>query len=339
VIKSNQKIKKKTWRRFLRISPSRWKSFDYVCGFFYKAASYVNTIENSASALVSTNSVTQGVQVAEFWPTILETSKIFFARKSFKWSNLAANNAGVICVVIGICSSTESKAACIFEEDVARKVDSISPYMIAGSPIYVKARSKPLSNLTEMMLGNFAKDGGNLFFSKSDIEGFDDISKQFIRPIYGAQEFIKGIRRFCFWITDDEVSTAKKSEEISKRFNLVSESRAASTKAATVAWSSKPHRFVEIRSPEYTNAILVPRVSSEGRDYLPVGLLPKKSVVTEAFALYDVSLWHMALIASRLHLVWIATVCGKMKTDFRYSNTLGWNTFPVPTLTEKTKKT
>ena len=336
--KKQSKDQKKDMEKIFKGVTSRWKSFDYVCGFFYKAANYVNAVENSASALVSTNSVTQGVQVAEFWPAVLDRSKIFFARKSFKWSNLAANNAGVICVVIGLCSSTESKSANIFEYDIARKVGEISPYMIAGSPIYIKARSTPLSNLPEMILGNFAKDGGNLFFNKSDIERFDEVAKQFIRPIYGAQEFIKGIRRFCFWITDDELPTAKQSDEISKRFKLVSESRASSTKAATVAWSSKPHRFVEIRSPEYINAILVPRVSSEGRDYLPVGLLPKKSVVTEAFALYDSGLWNMALIASRLHLVWITTVCGKMKTDFRYSNTLGWNTFPVPKLTEKNKE-
>jgi hypothetical protein len=117
----------------------------------------------------------------------------------------------------------------------------------------------------------------------------------------------------------------------------VADYRRQSVKSATVAWAAHPYRFVEIRSPEYTTAILTPRVSSVGREYLPTGLLPARSIVTEAFALYDAPLWNMALIASRLHLVWIATVCGKLKTDYRYSNTLGWNTFPVPTLTEKNK--
>ncbi len=117
----------------------------------------------------------------------------------------------------------------------------------------------------------------------------------------------------------------------------MAEERQKSPKKETVVWSKKPHRFVEIRSPNYTTAIIVPRVSSEDREYLPVGLLPNRSVVTEAFALYDAPLWNMALIASRIHLVWIGTVCGKMKTDFRYSNTLGWNTFPVPPLTDHNK--
>ena len=115
------------------------------------------------------------------------------------------------------------------------------------------------------------------------------------------------------------------------------ENRLKSTKKATVAWSSKPFRFVEIRSPEYEEALVIPIVSSENRSYLPVGFLPRRSIVNYAFGMYDPPLWNMALIASRMHLVWIATVCGKMKSDFRYSNTLGWNTFPVPLLTEKNK--
>ncbi|CAK0742386.1 hypothetical protein CCP2SC5_1190002 [Azospirillaceae bacterium] len=130
---------------------------------------------------------------------------------------------------------------------------------------------------------------------------------------------------------------AAKSKELENRFARVADYRRQSVKSATAAWATRPYRFVEIRSPDYATAVLIPRVSSEGREYLPTGLLPPRSIVTEAFALYDAPLWNMALIASRLHLVWIATVCGKLKTDFRYSNTLGWNTFPVPKLTEKNK--
>src|SRR5262249_3877702 len=153
----------------------------------------------------------------------------------------------------------------------------------------------------------------------------------------GAQEFINGVQRFCLWIRDSDVELANQSEEVKARLRRVAETRNKSTKAATKAWSKHPHRFVEIRSPNYRNAILVPRVSSEERPYLPVGLLPPGSIVTEAFALYDAPLWSMALVASRLHLVWIGTVCGQLETRYRYSNTLGWNTFPVPTLTEKNK--
>ena len=159
----------------------------------------------------------------------------------------------------------------------------------------------------------------------------------FIRPMFGGDEFIKGISRFCFWVSDSDLAAANKSKDLCERFQKVKENRLKSQKEDTVSWSSKPHRFVEIRSPDYEVAMIVPIVSSENRPYLPVGFLPRKAIVNYAFGLYDAPLWNMALIASRLHLVWIATVCGKLETRYRYSNTLGWNTFPVPLLTEQNK--
>jgi hypothetical protein len=155
--------------------------------------------------------------------------------------------------------------------------------------------------------------------------------------MFGGNDYINGVYRYCFWISDEDVVNAQNSPELLRRFEKVRQSRELSPKAATVAWSSKPYRFVEIRSPNYDKAMVVPIVSSENRPYLPVGFLPPKAIVNYAFGLYDAPLWNMALIASKLHLVWIATVCGKLKTDFRYSNTLGWNTFPVPQLTEQNK--
>jgi len=335
--KKQSKDQKNDMEKVFSSVSSRWRSFDYVCGFFFKAAKYIHQVESGSCAFVSTNSISQGIQVSEFWPLILNDLKIFFARKSFKWSNLASNNAGVICVVIGICSIKKNSKVTLFEEDIARKVEVISPYMIAGEPIYVRARSKPLSDLSEMLLGNFAKDDGNLICDHHEIHSLDDYAKVFLRPMFGGQEFIKGICRYCFWITEKDLPEALKSKELQLRFERVKENRLKSTKKATVAWSSKPFRFVEIRSPEYEEALVIPIVSSENRSYLPVGFLPRRSIVNYAFGMYDPPLWNMALIASRMHLVWIATVCGKMKSDFRYSNTLGWNTFPVPLLTEKNK--
>ena len=316
---------------------SRWKSFDYICGFVFKAAMYILETDSSASALVSTNSISQGMQVAQFWPLILSKVRLSFATLSFKWSNLAAHNAGVTCVIIGLCPKSHQEPSKIFDGSTVRTVDNISPYLTSGDPVYVAARREPISDVSEMLLGNFAKDGGHLLLSNAEQSALTKQASQFIRPIFGAREFIQGVQRFCLWIQDDEVELANQIEEVRSRMLMVAEVRLKSSKKATAAWSKNPHRFVEIRSPDYRDAILVPRVSSEERPYLPVGLLPQKAVVTEAFALYDAPLWNMALIASRLHLVWIATVCGKLKTDFRYSNTLGWNTFPVPTLTDQNK--
>lgn len=315
---------------------TRWRSFDYICAFLFKAADYIERNVKAKSALVSTNSVSQGMQVAEFWPLVLKRVRIEFARLSFKWSNLATNNAGVTCVVIGLSLPTTTVAK-IFDGETVRTVGKISPYLTEGEPIYVSARQSPLSEVAEMLLGNFAKDGGHLFMSKGEAEALGVEASEFIKPAYGAQEFINGLQRFCLWIRDDQLSAASQSIEVRRRLANVAAKRAESTKSATVEWSAKPYRFVEVRSPEYTNAIIVPRVSSEERPYLPVGLLPPNSVITEAFGLYDAPLWNLALVASRLHLVWIATVCGKLETRYRYSNTIGWNTFPLPSLTEKNK--
>jgi hypothetical protein len=316
---------------------SRWRSFDYICAFVFKAAEYINTVSGSAASLVSTNSISQGMQVAQFWPLVFDRAELFFARLSFKWSNLAAKNAGVTCVIIGLAPITLKRKRFISDGEVTRHIEKISPYLTAGERVYVGARQSPISSLPEMLLGNVAKDGGNLLLSLEEVRTVDECAANFLRPIYGAQEFIQGVQRFCLWIEPDQIESANNSSFVQNRLLKVAEVRSKSSKPATAVWSKQPHRFVEIRLPEYKTAIIIPRVSSEERPYLPVGLLPEKSIVTEAFALYDVPLWSMALIASRLHLVWIATVCGKLETRYRYSNTLGWNTFPVPKLTEQDK--
>lgn len=315
----------------------RWRSFDYVCGFLFKSAEYGRLSGKWAAAFVTTNSVTQGVQVSQFWPLVLEGAEIAFAHTSFKWANLAAHNAGVICVILGLAPRGSKTPKTLFDGETRRAVESITPYLTAGQTVLVTERSTPISQVPEMLLGNFAKDGGNLLVEHTELKSLDEVATRFLRPIYGAQEFIKGIQRFCLWINDDALSQATSSTELQERFARVAAYRRQSVKPATAAWATRPHRFVEIRSPQYQSAIIIPRVSSERREYLPTGLLPPKSIVTEAFALYDTPIWNMAIIASKLHLSWIATVCGKMKTDFRYSNTLGWNTFPIPTLTDKNK--
>ncbi|MBE2191066.1 MAG: class I SAM-dependent DNA methyltransferase [Alphaproteobacteria bacterium] len=324
-------------QKLLSSQTSRWKSFDYICGFFWKAAQYISVVKGSSAAFVSTNSICQGVQASQFWQVTQDLCGITFAHTSFKWANLAAHNAGVTCVIIGLGEKNQ-KIKRIFSSDSVRDVESISPYLTAGRDVFVVEAREPLSELHEMLLGNVPKDGGNLLFSEDEARNQAPEVKKYLFPIFGSQEFIKGFRRFCLWITESQSDDAQKIPVIRERLNAVAKMRLESTKGPTRDWAKKPYRFVEIRSPSYQDVMIVPRVSSESRDYLPIGFLSRGSVVLDsAFALYDAPLWNMALIASRLHLVWIATVCGKLKTDFRYSNTLGWNTFPVPILTEKNK--
>ncbi len=177
-------------------------------------------------------------------------------------------------MIVGLAPKDGKEISKIFSGDVVREVESISPYLTAGAQIYVSARQAPLSQLSEMLLWNFAKDGGNLLLSVADARSLDERAKPFLRPIYGAQEFIQGIPRFCLWIADHEVDTATQSEAVRVRLSKVAEARAQSPKEATAAWANHPHRFVEIRSPAYSNAIIVPRVSSEERPFLVIAQSP-----------------------------------------------------------------
>ena len=322
-----------------------WKSLDYVAGWFMKAADY-GTQTNAAAAFVSTNSVCQGQQVPILWPLIFATGhEIAFAHTNFKWANLASFNAGVTVVIVGI-SNHAGKSRRVYataegDRVIAREGDNISPYLILGPNVIAQKAAKPLNGVDEMTFGSKPVDGGNLLLSRDEVVALN-LSQQeaakFIRPIFGSDEFISGRLKFCLWINDRDASEAAAHESIGPRLDAVRAMRLQSTKQATQHGARWPHRFDERRQTGEECVIAVAAISSENRDYLPCGLLPKGSIITnKCFALFDAPLWNMALIASRLHWVWIGTVCVRMRTDFSYSNTLGWNTFPVPKLTEQNK--
>jgi hypothetical protein len=322
-----------------------WKSLDYVAGWFLKAALY-GIKSAAATAFVSTNSICQGRQVATLWPLIHACDhEITFAHTSFKWANLASHNAGVTVAVIGIaCNPPAVRRLYSLGEDgkqILKETSHINAYLVAGPDVTVEAESQPISPVCPMSFGSMANDGGHLVLDRQVADAAIRqyyVPARFIRPFLGSEEFIRGKQRHCIWVSDKDLSEASGNTWLHDRFDAVRRQRAASTRKTTTTLADRPHRFGEVRQTGGETLLIVPSVSSESRPYLPVGLLPTGTIVSNlAFALYDAPLWNMALIASRLHLVWIATVCGKMKTDFRYSNTLGWNTFPVPTLTEKNK--
>lgn len=341
--KKQTKEQKEEGKSVLERYTKSWKSLDYVAGWFIKAAEYGLHTE-TVSAFVTTNSICQGQQVPVLWPILFKLGyEISFAHTSFKWSNLASQNAGVTVIIVAISNQPTPRKKLFYHdgskgEASVRIAGNINAYLLDGKNEIVGASRKPISEIPEMLLGNFPKDGGNLIISEQEKEGLDCVAKRFVRPIFGGTEFIQGKARFCFWVPDEDLNTALQSKDLARRFENVRAVRLESKKPSTVKWADQPHRFVEIRSPEYQHAIVVPRVSSEARAYMPVGQLPPKSIVTEAFALYDAPLWCLAIIASRLHLLWIKTICGQLETRIRYSNTLGWNTFPVPVLTEKNRK-
>lgn len=311
-------------------------SLDYVFCWIEKAADYALQTRCDF-AFVTTNSVSQGTQIPIYWPHLFSKGlRINFAHRSFRWSNNASDNAGVTCVILGIGHPRFPKV--IFDDLQRHEVAHINAYLTNSDVQVVETRSTPISLLARMNYGNLPGDGNFLTLSMSDRDrllqenpGFERI----ILPLYGAQEFIRGLQRYCLWIDEDDLEFARQSEFVRRRLDGVRRTREESPDPSYNALVDRPHQFRD-RNLAIGLTILAPTVSSEAREYLPVAVLPGRTGTTnQAYALYDAPLWNMAVIASRLHLVWIATVCGKMKTDLRYSNTLGWNTFPVPTFTEK----
>ena len=322
-----------------------WKTLDYIAGWFMRAADYGQHARCS-SAFVSTNSICQGQSVPILWPEILDNGHyINFAYDSFKWNNLASQNAGVIVAIIGI-SNIPGQTPQLYKSSVdgkteMKEVENINGYLMAASNVKIVAQPKSIDERGIMQDGNHPYYGNGLIFSWK--EGQEFISRypeheMFVRPFYGSKEFISGCPRACFWIEKEDLATALKNPEISRCIEEVKDARLKAVKDASAQkLAETPYRFREqiaIRD----HVIVVPRVSSENREYLPVGILLNRSVVSnQVFALYDAPVWNMSLIASKLHRAWISAVCGKLKTDFRYSNTLGWNTFPIPPLTDGNK--
>ncbi len=320
-----------------------WKSLDYVAGWFMKAVDYGTKTQTSV-ALVSTNSICQGIQVPILWPLIFASGhEIAFAHTSFKWQNLASHNAGVTVAIVGI-GKEKIKIRRLFSiaDDgsvVVKEAENINAYLVSGGNVEVEKITNPLGPQAEMTFGNTPIDGGYLLMTADEVQNLGLTAEQlqrFVRKIYGSAEFIRGLLRFCLWIEDKYLDEALSIPVIRQRIESV---RAVRIKGGTTAKdiAARSHQFQRMNVGE-KHTIVVPGVSSENRPYLPVGVVEGGAIISNKnFAIYDAPLWNIALIASRLHWVWIGTVCVRMRTDFSYSNTLGWNTFPLPLLTEQNK--
>ena len=323
-----------------------WKSLDYVSGWFIKAAEYIR-YAGGAAAFVTTNSVCQGLHVPAMWPALFATGAVIqFAHTSFKWGNLASNNAGVSVAIVAISRDARTPKK-LFSVDgdgtvVEREVDHINPYLVAGHADIVEQARQPLFGQSSMLFGNMPRDGGAFILSSDErravISKYPDATK-FIRPFCGSEEMINGKYRWCVWISESEVDFARSHPFLRDVMKKVSDFREGSSAASTREFAKKPHRFVQIAGTAKHHSLLVAKVSSESRPYIPIALFDRETIASDLlFAVYDAPIWNLSLVASRLHTVWIATICGKLETRYRYSNTLGWNAFPVPPLTTKNKE-
>ena len=317
-----------------------YKDCDYVSGWFIKAASFISGSDRGA-ALVATSSICEGEQVAPIWSRIFSKDiHIRFAHRPFAWSNNAANNAGVHCVIIGLRYRNNSECR-LFDDGNAYATRCISPYLVPGNETFVTARTKPLVPLQKsMVMGSMPRDGGFLILDevqKTRLLESDSGAQQFLRRLSGTNELINGSVRWCLWITDDASSKIDAHPLIKQRVDAVRRFRKESRAKTTNGYASVPHRFAQDAHVE-VSAVLVSVHSSELRPYLPVSICGPSTIISNAaLAIYGGGALELSILASKLHLVWIAAVCGKLETRYRYSSTLGWNTFPVPPLTENQK--
>ncbi len=314
-----------------------YKELDYVAIWLLKAAIYCNR-NSTRCALVSTNSICQGELVALLWPLILaQNVEIGFAHQSFKWKNNASNNAGVTCAIIGLRPIT-NEPKFIFADDLVRSVKHISPYLVEGDDTIVYKRSRSLSGLPHMVYGNKPTDGSNLILTPEQAQTLLEeypSSRKFLKRYMGSQEFLQGVERWCLWIEDADIQEALAIAPIAKRVDDVRKKRLESKAPSTVEKAALAYRFIQIQDFG-KRAIVIPGHSSENREYLPVGLVDENVIISNAlFAIYNPEMWHFAVLSSRMNKVWLAAAGGRIKTDFRYSNTMVWNTLPLPVLSQE----
>ena len=318
-----------------------YKKLDYIACWFYQAVNFISY--NTKVAFVSTNSICQGEQVPILWKELLnEGVDIFFAYSSFKWSNNAKHNAGVTCVIIGLCKQGRVNKKILFDGESAKEVTFINPYLTSSSIKFVFPQTKSIFGLKTMLKGSAAADFGQYILIPQEKEA---ILKDYpeivdvIHPYIGSQELIRGEKRFCIYIQEDQIDKIKDNPEIERRSENVKAERLKSKKEATREWANKQYLFMEDRYIEKCSFV-VPRVSSENRKYIPIGYIDDaRTIISDsAFAVYDAPIWIFGLLTSNIHMVWVKTIGGKLETRYRYSAQLCYNTFPFPKISDEKKK-
>ena len=318
---------------------TRFRGLDYVTGWLYKYAQYSKETKCD-SAFVATNSITQGEQVDPLWSGLLQSDcLISFAHRSFKWQNLAKSNAGVSVVIIGLSRSLKTRRF-LYSSEERIESSNISPYLLPMEDIWIRPSSLPINGLAPMLKGSQPTCGGGLILESVDARQLiesDSRAQRFVKNFIGSDEISNGKIRKCLWIEDDEVEITSLIPGIARRLLIVRDKRSLSTKRQTQEFAAFPHRFTERRRTE-DDFIALPCVSSENREYLtPVALRCDSVISNRCFGAYGVPPWYFSVLSSKLHYCWCETTSGKLETRLNYSNTLTWNTFPVPTLTEKNR--
>jgi hypothetical protein len=319
-----------------------YKDCDYVSGWLLKGSDYL-LHNRGLIAFVLTSSICEGEQVQHVWRRILQKKLyIVFGHRPFSWSNNASNNAAVTCVIVGLAAA-DYPVVGVFDRDTVVACESISPYLVPGKQTIVSAELRPVSkSLSSMVSGSMPRDDGQLILNRVEaveIATEFPVATKFIKRFSGTSELTGSTGRWCLWIEDSDLNAVSLIPQIAQRIAAIKAFREKSSAKTTQQYAKAPHRFAQ-RSHKSGTAIIIGATSSQNRRFLPADWINSNTVVSNAaYVIYGGSLFELSIIVSRIHLMWIATVCGRMKTDFRYSKTLGWNTFPLPLtgLTEQNK--
>jgi hypothetical protein len=315
------------------------QDLDYVCCWYKKGAQLIQG-KHTQVGFVSTNSISQGSQVPILWNVLLNQYHVHinFAYQTFKWSSEASEKAAVHCVIIGFGYEEAKEKRLFFSNGQSKQVNNISPYLLEGGNTFVVSRKTPLCDVPTMNFGNQPRDGGH--FILSDEEKEDVLSKEpnlakWIRAYIGAEEFIKNKSRWCLWLREASPSDIKQSKTLYDCVNAVRQFRLSSSAKTTIGYANVPHSFAQVTQPEGVDCLLVPSVSSERRRYVPIGFIKAGVVASNAVQIVpDATLYHFGILTSNVHMAWMRVVCGRLKSDYRYSKEQVYNSFPWPTPTE-----
>lgn len=317
-------------------------NIDYVAAWYLKSAQMMMVNPSIRAALVSTNSITQGEQVAAIWKPLFEQYGIHFdfAYRTFRWDSEADIKAHVHCVILGFSVSGNRTKRIYLSDSQTIPAANINGYLMDAPDVFIENRKKPLCDVSEMVKGSQPTDGGNLLFSeaeRADLLEKCPLIEPYIKPFVGAEEFINNKKRYCLWLIDCPPAVLRKCTAVLERIERVRAARAASTKEATRKWADYPTLFTENRQPK-SNYLLVPRVSSERRRYVPIGFMDKEIIASDAVQnVPNATLYHFGVLTSNVHMAWMRVVCGRLKSDYRYSNTIVYNNFPWCQPTEEQK--
>ena len=314
---------------------------DYVAGWYFKSSQFMEGT-NIRTALVSTNSITQGEQVAGIWKPLYERFGIHidFAYRTFRWDSEASLKAQVHCVIIGFSIAPNREECRIYSEGRLHKVQNINAYLVPAENVFIEGKSKPICDVPILQNGGKPTEGGNLILTideRDELIKKEPLAEQFIRPYMMGKDFIQRKPRYCLWLVGANPAVVKKCPEILKRVELVKEYRLASPKEATKKKAATPMLFDEVRECS-SSYVAIPKVSSENRRYIPMEYLPKEIIPGDKlFMMQNATLYSLGVLTSNIHMAWMRAVCGRLKSDYSYSNTVVYNNFPWPTPTEQQK--